>query len=182
MTDQGTYGRALAFTLQWEGEYVNHPKDPGGATNKGITQAVYNSYRRAKGKRTRSVRWIRKSEVHDIYRTRYWDAARCDGMPHLVAIAHFDWAVNTGLRRATRHLQGVVGTATDGVWGPKSQKALLDRVAERGELIVTEQYMNRRERYYLWLGSTPRFKVFLRGWMNRLNALRRLIRKEAPCA
>ncbi len=41
---------SLDKLLVHEGGYVNHPKDPGGPTNKGVTQRVYEAYRKGKGK------------------------------------------------------------------------------------------------------------------------------------
>ena len=38
--------QALPVVLRFEGGYADHPNDPGGATNKGITQAVFDAYRR----------------------------------------------------------------------------------------------------------------------------------------
>lgn len=172
MKAEQIYREALAFTLRWEGGYVNHPNDPGGATNFGVTQAVYNRYRRSNGLRARSVRWIKTFEVEQIYRADYWEAAQCDRMPPLIAFCHFDWTVNTGRGRSIRHLQGVVGAKADGVWGPRSQAALLSAVEERGQLQVAEDYLDRRKRYYEWLGAKPRFSVFRTGWMRRLNSLR----------
>ena len=120
---ESLYRDALAFVLRWEGGYVNHPNDPGGATNKGITQETYNRYRRSNGLSIRSVRRIKQFEVEDIYRDRYWEAGHCDTMPNLVAFCHFDWTVNTGRGRSIKHLQQVVGTTADGAWGPKSKAA-----------------------------------------------------------
>lgn len=173
------YDTALAFTLRWEGGYVNHPNDPGGATMRGVTQAVYDRYRRRAGKSRRWVKRITDAELAEIYRRDYWDRARCDSMPDLIAICHFDWAVNTGVGRAIEHLQQTVGTPADGIWGPNSRAALERKVALHGEATVARMYMDRREEYYLRLARSSRFRVFLDGWLNRLNALRELIRREA---
>lgn len=171
------YDLALEQVLKWEGGYVNHPNDPGGATNFGVTQRVYNAYRRREALTTRSVRHINRTEVEEIYRDRYWQLARCDKMPAFLAMSHFDWSVNTGRKRAMRHLQQVIGTTADGIWGPNTKEALRRALNARGEDKVLYQYLARRERYYEWLGSKPRFRVFRRGWMNRLNDLRRELRR-----
>lgn len=173
------YQTALRFSLKWEGEYVDHPNDPGGATMKGVTQGVYDQFRRRAGLATRWVKKISTDELMQIYRREYWAAARCDEMPALIAIAHFDWAVNTGVRRAIKHLQEAVGTKVDGYWGPNSRAALAGAVARQGELAVADRYMDRREQYYRALGARPRFRVFLDGWLNRLRDLRTLIQAEA---
>lgn len=171
------YDLALAQVLKWEGGYVNDPADPGGATNFGVTHKVYDAYRRRNGLTTRHVSRITMAEVEEIYRKRYWELAHCQELPAFLAMAHFDWAVNTGKHRALRHLQEVVGTKADGIWGPKTRAAIKKAVCERGEFMVVAQYLDRRERYYSWLGSKGKFRRFRRGWMNRLNDLRRELRR-----
>ena len=57
---------SMPFVLRWEGGYVNHPADPGGATNKGVTQKVYDSWRKRQGLATRDVRQLEEAEMHAI--------------------------------------------------------------------------------------------------------------------
>ena len=40
---------SLPFVLRWEGGFVDHPNDPGGRTNKGVTQKVYDAWRKRQG-------------------------------------------------------------------------------------------------------------------------------------
>ena len=68
---------ALPFILQWEGGYVNHPADPGGATNKGVTQKVYDAWRGAKGLAARDVRQLEEAELQAIYEGGYWVPPKC---------------------------------------------------------------------------------------------------------
>lgn len=63
---RSTYARAMRGIHISEGGYVNHPKDPGGATNYGITQRVYDSYRKDRGQSARSVKQISADEVAAI--------------------------------------------------------------------------------------------------------------------
>ena len=67
---------SLPFILRWEGGYVNHPADPGGATNKGVTQRVYDDWRVRRGMPARDVRQITDGEVHAIYEAGYWRRRR----------------------------------------------------------------------------------------------------------
>ncbi len=69
---------SLDKLLVHEGGYVNHPSDPGGPTNKGVTQRVYDSYRKGKGQRPRTVKSITMDEVYEIYDRQYWDAVKGD--------------------------------------------------------------------------------------------------------
>lgn len=52
------YPDAIACVLVHEGGYVNDPRDPGGATMKGVTQRTFDGYLRRLGKPSRPVRSI----------------------------------------------------------------------------------------------------------------------------
>jgi lysozyme family protein len=169
-SEDGAFEEALQFVLRWEGNYVNHPNDKGGATNKGITQRTYDKYRRSKGLEERSVKYITDSEVREIYRTMYWDKAKCNvvaGKSNRLATAHFDWAVNAGVNRAVETMQKCLGTAKDGIWGEKTQAHFNDANAD--ELVTC--YVQKREWYYRAWGVGNQ-RVFLQGWLNRLNDLK----------
>src|SRR6476661_8579982 len=110
----------LSLVLAHEGGYVNHPKDPGGATNQGVTQKVYDAYRAYHGHKMQSVRDIKDSEVSDIYNKNYWRLIRADSLPCGLDYAVFDFAVNSGVARATKYLQrlvGFTGNDVDGIVG-----------------------------------------------------------------
>ena len=167
-----TFRRALRFTLAYEGGYVNHPKDPGGATNKGITQATYNTWRRSRALAFRAVAYIRSEEVEEIYRRRYWIATRCDAIADIspeLAVCLFDFAVNSGPKRAVKYLQRSALVSADGIIGPKTIVAVFNAV-KRDERQFIRSYIATREAFVRGLRT---FRTFGRGWMNRLNALRR---------
>src|SRR6187401_363537 len=103
------FNKALQLVLAHEGGYVNHPKDPGGPTNKGITQRVYDMYRKDKGLNTRSVKNIDKAEISDIYKTRYWDMIKGDRLPDGIDYVVFDGAVNSGPGQSVKWLQRALG-------------------------------------------------------------------------
>lgn len=167
-----SFSKALKFALLWEGGYSNHPADTGGETNFGITHAVYDAYRKTHSLRVQSVRLISAAEVRDIYKKRYWDAASCNLLPQKLALSHFDWAVNSGVNRAVKTLQQVVGVNTDGVVGPLTKQAIIAAVASHKEIWLCDRYNAIREGCYRRWGVGSQ-AVFLQGWMNRLNALRR---------
>lgn len=166
------FNRALAFALRWEGGYSNHPSDTGGETNRGITWRTYNSYRHSRGLPVRSVKFLEQRELEEIYKKQYWDAARCDLLPDKLAIAHFDWAVNAGVGRANRTLQQIVGADADGIIGPRSVVAVRAAATIHSEVVLVKAYCDNREGCYRRWGKGSQ-AVFLRGWLNRLTALRR---------
>ena len=99
-----SYGAALARLFAHEGGYTNHPADPGGPTNFGITIADYRKY--VKPDATASdVQRMSVGEAKAIYRKRYWDALRCDELPAGVDYAVFDYGVNSGVGRAGKVLR-----------------------------------------------------------------------------
>jgi len=163
------FDAALPFVLRWEGGYVNHPDDPGGATNKGVTQEVYDGWRARQGKAIRSVELIEDDEVRAIYETGYWQPPHCDELRSRLDLVQFDTAVNMGVGRAVRFLQASVGCAVDGQYGPLTQSA----AAECDLASTIAAYCDAREGYYRRLvEKRPNLGVFLKGWLNRLNALR----------
>lgn len=101
----GMWGQAYKVTRVYEGGYVNHPKDPGGATNHGVTQRVYDAYRRRAGKAIQSVKAISQAEVADIYRRQYWDAVKGEIMPQGLDFVLFDGAINSGPVQSIKWMQ-----------------------------------------------------------------------------
>ena len=118
------FDACLKVTLKWEGGYSDHLEDPGGATNKGVTQARYNEYRRDAGLSKRAVKYLEDDELQKIYRKYYWDVVRGDNLPLGLDLAVFDFAVNSGPSRSAKYLQRIVGTQEDGKIGPETLKAV----------------------------------------------------------
>jgi lysozyme family protein len=143
------FENCLKFVLQWEGGYVDDPHDRGGATNYGVTQAVYNEYLTHRGELPRLVRHISRSEVKDIYKRKYWDVCRCGNLPLGMDLAVFDFAVNSGPARALSVL-----TRADDI----------------------ETYCLYRLHF---LERLPGWKFFGHGWERRVEACRALALKMA---
>jgi len=161
---------ALKFVLRWEGGFVDHPNDPGGRTNKGVTQKVYDGWRARQGLARQDVKLIIDTEVHAIYATDYWLPPRCDRLETPLDTVQFDTAVNMGVGRAVRFLQSALGCAVDGDFGPGTERAVAG--CDAGSVVAA--YCKRREAFYTSLAqNNPKLAVFLKGWMNRLNALRK---------
>lgn len=157
---------SLAHVLASEGGYVNDPRDPGGATNKGVTQHVYDLWRRSKGLAPRNVRALEQTELEAIYRKLYWDACRCDDLPAGVDYCVFDFAVNSGPARAARCLQLAAGVTDDGQIGPMTLAAVNAKSA--CELIneISAQRL-------LYLTKLPTFDHFGKGWTTRVGEVGR---------
>lgn len=160
------FDRSLAAVLKHEGGYVDHPSDPGGATNLGITRATLASFRgRAVSKA--EVKALTRAEAAKIYRARYWDSIKGDDLPAGIDFAVFDYAVNSGTGRAARCLQQVVGAKVDGWIGGNS----LATVRARNPSAVIGAFCARRMSF---LERLKTFRVFGKGWTRRVNETRDL--------
>lgn len=158
------FTRALAKVLAHEGGYVNHPKDPGGATNFGITQRVYDDYRRSLGKRPQAVRDISTVERDDIYRARYWSLVKGDSLPPGVSYVVFDGAVNSGVAQSVKWLQRALGTVmVDGVVG---QQTLIAVRAHPDHDKLIAAIIQRRMTF---LRALKTWATFGKGWTRRVN-------------
>ena len=117
------YNFCLQQVLKYEGGFSNHPNDPGGATMRGVTQDVYDGWRKAHNQPVQSVKNISNDELQGIYRQLHWDKIRGDDLPSGLDLAVFDFAVNSGVNRASKYLQAIVGTPQDGIIGPVDRKS-----------------------------------------------------------
>ncbi len=156
---QSNFEKSLAYVLEHEGGYVNHPRDPGGATNRGVTQAVYDAYRKTRGRGQQSVKFISTYEVRAIYKFQYWDRVQGDHLPLGVDYAVFDFAVNSGVSRASKFLQAVLGVAQDGQIGALT-------IASIGSPTTTINALCDRRMGFL--RSLANWLHFGRGWKKRV--------------
>lgn len=179
---------AHRFAGKWEGELVDHPSDPGGITNYGI-----------------SLRWLRSEglDVGDIdcdgdidaddiraltpalaaalFKSKFWDAYRLGELPQLTATCHYDCAVNTGPRQATlltqRACNSLVGPygsklLVDGLFGPKTRAFLTTNATPK----LAETMIALREDFYRDLvARKPKLAVFEKGWLNRCRDLKHYV-------
>lgn len=150
----------LAETLKWEGNWSDHPHDPGGKTMKGVLQRVYDPWREKNGLPRRSVRLIEDHEVEAIYRENYWNLVRGDELPVGLDLCVFDFGVNSGPARSARYLQTVLGVKIDGVIGPVTLKA----AADADPLETVKALMAERRKF---LKQIPYGAVFIKGWLRR---------------
>ena len=151
---------ALEIILEHEGGYVNHPKDPGGETNLGVTKRVYEDFGGEK-----EMKDLTQEDVEPIYQENYWDKCKCDDLPAGLDLCVFDFGVNAGPGRAAKYLQTLIGTVADGGIGPNTLKTLSSYVDTHGVVKTVEQYQANRQEYYEGLST---FDTFGRGWTRRV--------------
>jgi lysozyme family protein len=154
-----TFDRALVVVLKHESGYVNHPQDPGGRTNLGVTQRVWENWVGRKVTEA-EMRALTPAMVAPLYRKEYWDACRCGDMAPAVALVVFDMAVNAGVHRAVVLMQRIVGTAQDGRIGPLT----LNAIGSRAPRALVASYSEARRVFYRGLRTFP---TFGRGWLRR---------------
>lgn len=149
---------------------MNHPSDPGGCTNLGITLATLRAWRGTRGVDCDDVRALTRADAAAIYAARYWLPVRGDELPLGVSLVVFDWGVNAGPRRAARALQKIVGTKADGWIGTNTLAATrrATRTDEEVECVV-HALCDARQRFYERLRTFP---TFGRGWTRRNKACR----------
>ena len=157
---QDNYEHCLEMILHHEGGYVNHPKDPGGETNLGVTKRVYEEWGGEKDMVDLLV-----EDVAPIYQKNYWDRCKCDDLPSGLDLCVFDFAVNAGPSRSAKFLQRLIGTTVDGGIGPNTLKAVDNYVEEVGLETAIEDYQSARQEYYEALDT---FDTFGRGWTRRV--------------
>ena len=154
------YHKCLELILHHEGGYVNHPKDPGGETNLGVTKRVYEEWGG-----TKDMVDLLVEDVAPIYEKNYWGRTKCDDLPSGLDLCVFDFAVNAGPGRAAKYLQQIIGTTVDGGIGPNTLKAVYNYVEEVGVQGMIEEYQSGRQSYYEQLST---FETFGRGWTRRV--------------
>ncbi len=153
------FSKCLDMLLHHEGGFVNHPDDPGGMTNLGVTKAVYEKYIKRNATEA-EMRALTKIDVSPIYRSNYWDRGHCDDLPSGVDWSVFDWGVNSGMGRAAKALQRVVGVTADGAIGPMTIKATHNM---KPQDVIVKMHSSRQSFYE----SLTTFKTFGRGWSRR---------------
>jgi lysozyme family protein len=165
---------ALEFSMRWEGGFVHHPNDPGGRTNKGITQLVYDEYRYRNNYAPQSVARMTDEECRQIYREFYWDKVEKLLDPHWkhLRVVFFDTYVQFGEWGAIKLWQKSLGIKVDGIWGPITTGTTRTRVAIKGSLRSALDLVAERIRYRgIRVNENRTQIVFLNGWLNRDVAL-----------
>jgi len=152
---------ALKAILKHEGGFVNHPKDPGGMTNLGVTKKVWEAWV-GHAVDEKAMRALTPEVVGPMYKKKYWDAVKADDLPAGLDYLMFDFAINAGPNRAIKTMQKAIGTNPDGAIGPKTMAAL--KAADPTDLIA--KFSIEKELFYKAL---PTFATFGKGWLRRVD-------------
>lgn len=170
------FDRCLQTTAKWEGGWSDHPSDPGGATQYGITQATYRrAVREGVIGATRSgVCSLNRREAKAIYRKFYWHEPGLAeySLPAGVDLAVFDAAVNQGPARAVRFLQKAVNDTlpdapslvVDGIMGPRTHEATRAVCRKGHRVALLKNYTVRRMLHWSSLSHMATFGL---GWFRR---------------
>lgn len=171
---RANFAAALAGVLEHEGGFVNHPADPGGATNLGVTLGTA----RRLGIDVDGdgdtdiidIKLLKPADAAKVYRSEYWNKVRGDDLPSGVDYAVFDFAVNSGPSRAAKYLQALVGVAQDGAIGPKTLAAV--EAYDPAKLV--DRLCDRRMTF---LRNLSHWATFGKGWTRRVEGVR-VVAKE----
>jgi lysozyme family protein len=152
--------KSFELMLKSEGGFVNHPSDPGGMTNLGVTKSTWENWVGRESDEN-EMRSLTPEKVEPLYKKKFWDAVRADELPTGISYLVFEFAVNAGVGRSIKTLQSAVGTTPDGWFGPITMVAL--QAIDPHELI--ERFSQAKEEFYRSLST---FSVFGKGWLNRV--------------
>ncbi len=154
------FDAVFAFVIAEEGQKLtNTPGDAGGLTKFGID---------AKDNPGVDIAALTLDAAKAIY-LKQWGTSLASGLPWPICLVHFDAAVNCGESEATKFLQRSVGAVADGVFGPKSQAALADKLAGMGPFHIGQGFNHWRRAYYHQIVvEHPTNAQFLPDWLQRV--------------
>ena len=155
----GNFNKCLELVLKSEGGYVNHPSDPGGRTNLGVTQAVWEEWL-GHPVSENDMKALTADKVAPMYEMKYWRTSYCEKLPVGVSLLVFSMAVNSGSGRAVKLLQRTLGLVEDGAIGPIT----MTKIQECSPVDLVEKYSATRKSFYEGLKTFP---IFGKGWLAR---------------
>ena len=153
------FQECLDLVLKSEGGWVNHPSDPGGETNLGVTKRVWEEY---VGHPVESLKKLTKDDVAPLYELKYWRPCYCEVLPRGLDFVVFSMGVNAGPGRSVKLLQQSIGCVPDGVIGPRTRELIS---SSNGATLIAKFSETRREYYR----SLKTFSIFGKGWLNRVD-------------
>jgi lysozyme family protein len=154
----------LELVLKHEGGFVNHPKDPGGITNLGVTKRVWEEWI-GHPATEKDMRELTPALVAPMYEMRYWRTSYCEKLPRGLDLLVFSMAVNAGAGRSVKLLQDAIGVVADGVIGPNT----MSKINEANVETLIDKFSEARTAFYKGLKTFP---VFGKGWLSRTDSER----------
>ena len=154
----------LELVLKHEGGYVDHPKDPGGRTNLGVTQRVWEEWVGHEVDE-KAMRALTPALVAPMYEMKYWRTSYCEKLPRGLDLLVFSMAVNAGAGRSVKLLQDAIGVVADGVIGPNT----MAKINEANVEVLIDKFSEARTSFYKGLKTFP---VFGKGWLSRTESER----------
>ena len=158
------WDKSFDLVIVNEGGFVNNPKDPGGPTNWGCTQTVWEKYI-GHPVTVDDMKALTKEDVKPLYKRNYWDAVHGDSLPSGLDYCLFDCAINSGVGRSARFIQEIVGVFADGAIGNNTVTAI--NLIKPVTLI--NEFCDKRQAF---LESLPTFATFGKGWTKRVQDVR----------
>ena len=158
------FDACLAHLLKHEGGFVNYPSDPGGATNLGVTQAVWEDWI-DRSVSEKNMKALTPAKVAPLYREMYWDRIKADKLPSGVDYCVFDAAVNSGVSRAAKWLQTTVGAVADGAIGEQTLKQVL---LTNPQMVIDKYSAIRLD----FLKGRSTWPTFGKGWERRVEEVK----------
>ena len=153
---------------EFEGGYVNHPNDKGGETNFGISKRQYPDI---------DIKNLTPEKAKEIYYNDYYKKIKGDQLPPKVGQLVFDYSVHSGVPRAVKDLQKILGVEADGILGPQTLEAVRDEDPDE----IAKKYLEaRKKRLQNIIKRSPKQKVFEKGWMNRISSLEEKLLPKQP--
>lgn len=175
MATEKDFARFLAFILKLEGGYTENPNDLGNAngsgTMQGITQATYDSYRLSSQQAKKAVKSISDIEIAAIYRDRYWLSNGCNLMPPKLALVVFDTSVNLGAAKVVQYFQELLSSKATGM-NAQMINDINYYLSKHSEDDLLFAFIERRKQSYQAFAKKGNQKVFLQGWLNRLDHIK----------
>lgn len=160
------YKKLIPTVLKWEGGFVSHPSDPGGATNSGVTLSTFRSVY-GKDKTVQDLKNMTMEQWEYIFKKKFWDRWKADDIDNqVIANLLVDWLWASGVY-GIKYPQEVLRVKTDGIVGLKTLAAI-NYYPNKKELF--EKLWNRRKKHFEDIvRNRPQSKVFLKGWLLRLS-------------
>ena len=160
------------WILKWEGGFVNDPLDKGGATNKGVTIAVWKAQGYDKDGDgdidVADLKLITAEDATMIMKKNYWDRWKADQIKNqAIANTLVDWVWGSGAW-GIKIPQRILGVKDDGIVGIKTLEALNKQNPKE---FLEKLYLARFNFLDGIVASNPSQKRFIKGWKNRMNDL-----------